>query len=358
MLPHAKYALIFCSLLLLAACRNEPSSDATSVMIYQLSIKAGQTSLRDAPGEAGTVLKELPKGTSLRDLGEVSDFLTRITTQGTEQYEPWLKVATADEEQGWVYAGAIEFGADTTLLHEKRFKALLGAKAYQQAKDWQATFKNISNQESLANAYTQGKVLRDSLVRTLENRVQFDGETPPDMFWLGHVVPGFVAQLVAEGTAYYLFEDYSHWQKIAAKTPQKEDDGFFQFCIQMFPEDSIEYFFPAWTIQTWDYGGCSLLGRSIHLKLLETANRLCTANTPFRSEILSRKAELINDMTQEGVEYWEQPEKIMRELDAILERNFEILTEADKIALRTRRTHFEAPSKHNLKTGMGSGSTN
>jgi len=65
---------------------------------------------------------------------------------------------------------------------------------------------------------------------------------------------------------------------------------------------------------------------------------------------------MINDMTQEGVEYWEQQEKIIQELDAILESNFEILDDADRIALSTKRKHFEDPATHGIKTGLGSGS--
>ncbi|MDZ4682182.1 MAG: hypothetical protein SGI94_17200 [Saprospiraceae bacterium] len=353
-LAFPKYLLIYCCFLAFGACQNRQQAESSS-QASALTIKTDQTPLRDSPGENGKVVKELEKGTPLLDLDEVSDFMTRLTVQGQPFYEPWLKVE-AGEVKGWVYAAAVDFGSDTTRLGAKRFQALLGKNRYDQAAQWRQGFENIQNLNQLAESYLKGRTLRDSLVRRLP---EGDGTSPPpDLFWIKPLLPAFEPQLVAEGTAYYLFSDYRVWLRKAAQTPEREDDAFFQFCTQVFPEDSIEYFYPAWFMQTWDYGGSSLLGRGIHLRLLAAANRICTINTPFRSEILRIKAEMINDMTQEGVEYWEQPEKIIQELDAILEGNFKILDDTDRIALSTKRKHFEEPVTHGIKTGLGSGSVN
>ncbi len=352
----SKPVFLLCLLLALAACRNESSQSETAAKAMSFAVKAAQTPLRESPGENGKVLQELEKGAMLRDLGDVSDFMTQLTIQGESHYEPWLKVASVDGQSGWVYAAALDFGSDTIQLSRKRLQAMLGKAMFQQASQWSRAFENAANQGALAEVYLKSRSLRDSLVRILP---EGDGiSPPPDLFWVKTLLPAFEPQLVAEGTAYYLFADYRQWLHKAGQTPEKEDDAFFQFCVQNFPEDSIEYFYPAWFMQTWDYGGSSLLGRGIHLRLLETANRLCATNTPFRSEILRMKAEIINDMTQEGVEYWEQPDKIMRELDSILARNFEILDDADRIALSTRRTHFEDPGAHGIKTGLGTGIEN
>jgi len=349
-----KYLLICWSFLAFGACQNRQQAEVGNSE-NALTVKTDRTPLRESPGENGKVLKELEKGTPLRDLDEVSDFMTRLTVQGQTMYEPWLKVE-AGEVKGWVYAAAVDFGSDSTRLGAKRFQALLGKNRYEQTAQWRRDFEKIQNQGELAESYLSGRTLRDSLVRHLP---EGDGASPPpDLFWIKPLLPAFEPQLVAEGTAYYLFADYRVWMQKAAQTPEREDDAFFQFCAQVFPEDSIEYFYPAWFMQTWDYGGSSLLGRGVHTNLLATANRIYTMNTPFRSEILRRKAEIINDMTQEGVEYWEQPEKIIQELDAILARNFEILDDADRIALNTRRKHFEEPALHGIKTGLGSGSVN
>mgnify|MGYP000075322918 CR=1 FL=1 len=351
-----KSLLICWSLLAFGACQNQQETDAGNPAASPLAVKTDRTPLRESPGENGKVLQELEKGALLLDLGEVSDFMTHLTVQGVSYFEPWLKVEAGKNLRGWVYAGAVDFGNDTTRLAGKRFQALLGKALYQQTQQWRQGFENIRSQQELADHYLKGKTLRDSLIGRLP---ESDGTAPPpDLFWIKPMLPAFEPQLVAEGTAYYLFTDYRAWLKKAGQTPEREDDAFFQFCTQVFPEDSIEYFYPAWFMQTWDYGGSSLLGRGIHLRLLEAANRVCTTNTPFRSEILRLKAEMINDMTQEGVEYWEQPEKIIQELDSILERNFEILDDTDRIALSTKRKHFEEPAAHGIKTGLGSGSVN
>ncbi len=353
MYPALKYSLFALLLWAMPACQNKIAEKEADSPV-SLLVKAPGTPLRAAPGEDGKVVGELKQGTSLQDMEEVSDFMTTLTIQGIVHYEPWLKVNAGEAGQGWVYAGAIDFGGDTIRLHRKRFQALLGKDLYRQSEQWQQGYEAAGNQEEVAKSYRNGQLLRDSMVRHLP---EGDGTTPPpNAFWIKLLLPAFEPQLVAEGTAYYLFADYRAWQQKAAQTPEKEDDAFFQFCTQVFPEDSLEYFFPAWYMQTWDYGGNSLLGRGIHLRLLEAANRLSTTNTPFRSEILDIKAKIVNDMTQEGVEYWEQPDKIMRELDDILARNLPILDDADRIALRTRRTHFEAPAEHGITTGVGSGS--
>lgn len=344
--------LVFCCLLVFGACQNQQQEENSS-QASTLTVKTDRTPLRESPGENGKVLKELEKGTQLRDLDEVSDFMTHLTVQGLTYFEPWLKVE-AGALKGWIYAAAVDFGSDTTRLGSKRFQALLGKDLYQQTAQWRQHFENIRNQDELAESYLKGRLLRDTIVGRLPEGD--GGAPPPDLFWIKALFPAFEPQLVAEGTAYYLFADYRTWLQKAAQTPEREDDAFFEFCTQVFPEDGIEYFYPAWFMQTWDYGGSSLLGRGIHLRLLETANRICTMNTPFRSEILRIKAEMLNDMTQEGVEYWEQPEKIIQELDAILGGNFEILEDADRIALSTKRKHFEEPAAHGIKTGLGSGS--
>ena len=43
------------------------------------------------------------------------------------------------------------------------------------------------------------------------------------------VVSQTIPQLIAEGTAYYLFNDYKKWLEIAQQTPSKEDDEFDLF---------------------------------------------------------------------------------------------------------------------------------
>jgi len=75
----------------------------------------------------------------------------------------------------------------------------------------------------------------------------------------------------------------------------------------------------------------------------------------FGEEIRFWKSLLLNDITQPDVNYWEKREKIVAELDTILVRNYPILTEADKIALQTRRKQFENPVENKISVNQQAG---
>ncbi|MFN7117286.1 MAG: SH3 domain-containing protein [Saprospiraceae bacterium] len=317
--------------------------------------------LRDAPGENAKVILALPKGTILYDLGEVSDFTTKILLRGIEFDDPWLKVRTEDGTEGWVDGGALNFTMDdasklTNLLINKRLVSLFGQALADSMVAYRQHFNAVKSAADMAQTYREGTALRDAVVGVMDNKITVnDPNELPDLFWLEQAMPGFVTQLVAEGTAYYLFWDYKKILQKVNNTVDTPDNDFVQLAIMLFPEDSVEYFYPAWFLQTWDYGGSSLLGRGVHQQLLQKMDEALQKSDLFAPEIRRWKTLLLNDITQPDVNYWEKQEKILAELDTILVKNYPILTAADKIALQTRRKQFENPSANGISVNQQAG---
>ena len=106
-----KNVIYSCLILLLTfcfACKNESKENPNQKPVEEVnesSTKEGPTQmivnldklrLRDSPGEKGKEVALLLKGTVLEDLGEVSDFTTKVKLRGVPYDEPWIKVKTQD----------------------------------------------------------------------------------------------------------------------------------------------------------------------------------------------------------------------------------------------------------------------
>lgn len=348
----------------LYACSSEKKGETptqTEAQDNRLLVNLDRVRLRQAPGEDGTVLAELGNGTILYDLEEVSSFTTPIKLSGIQYDEPWLKVKTEDGTTGWVYAATIQLEKGDSLalanfLNEKRLLSLFGKNKTDRIQSFSDGFHIPTTVAAFANLYREGIQLRDDLLKNIDERLESSStEQLPDLFWLKEMIPGFVPQLVAEGTSYYLFTDYKAFERIAKQTVSIIDDEFIELQYHTFPEDSIEYFFPAWMIQTWDYGGHSLLGRKIHQKLLFEIDQLYQKDTLFHPEMLALKDRLVEDLTGASVSYWEGTDKIIPELDTILNADLTIFTKNDKVALETRRKQFDQPEEHGIRANLRAG---
>ncbi|MBV6427985.1 MAG: hypothetical protein KIPDCIKN_02508 [Haliscomenobacter sp.] len=345
------------------SCRKQapapasPSEPETVVDVFTVNVDGLQ--LRATPGPEGKTIRGLQLGESLTDLGEVSDFTTPVQLRGIAFNEPWLKIKTSKGEEGWVYGGALSFssrGKSASVLLKKRLQTFFGEEVAQRIDAFRTDWETVSSSNALSACFLESAELKDELNAKLESGIQIrDSGELPDLFWLETAIPGHIPQLVAEGTVYTLFADYGAWRRRAEETEGKEDDAFFDLCIRFFPEDSIAYFFPAYFIQTWDYGGHSLLGRGIHRQLLSGLDRLFREKSPFTPEILRMKTDLVNDITAAEGTYWEKQDAIIRELEGILEAQYPILDKADRAALSTRLKQFQTPEKFSILLNQQSG---
>ncbi len=367
-----KYASFFTLFMLLSACQSENTAETTNqeqvddvaTASQDLALKANidELRLRETPGPEGKVLASYAKETVFKDLGEVSDFTTRIQLRGIQFDEPWLKVEAPDGKQGWVYAGALNFslekeeGALPKMLINKRLETLFGKALKDRINTYRQQFYEAKTQEELAALYRDGVQIKELVNRELDGDfAHLDWNEMPDLFWLEQSLPGFIPQLVAEGTEYMLFEDYREWLPLAVETRGQADDQYFKLCVSSFREDSIQYFFPAWMIQTWDYGGHSLLGKGVHLEILQIADQAIRQDTLFRPEINAVKTQLVGEITQEHTTFWEPRDSILVEMDSILAKQWQVLDKNDKIALGVRRKQFAEPEKHKIQMNHRAG---
>lgn len=360
---------------LLPACQPESGSpkqtDATSSVDTVETTGTDQVSftvqveglrLRTGAGPEAQVIRILARGELLIDAGEVSDFTTPIRLRGIDFDEPWIKVRTTDEEIGWVYGGALnpamQAGPEAaSLLLDKRLTTFFGESLTRRIKVYRDQFTAATNSDDLAAVYLNGANISAQMNPVLEERITVeDYDQLPDLFWLEQAFPAYQPTLVAEGTMYHLFADYRDWLEKARVTEGTEDDTFVAIAIDLFPQDSIAHFYPAYFLQTWDYGGHSLLGRGIHLDLLTQLEKAWKGGTSaFAPAIRTMTQGIVQDITDVDNSYWEDQAAIAREMRAILDRKLEVLTTEDKIGLRARTQQFAEPEKHQISLDNGSG---
>jgi len=373
-----KYLLLIPLLVFLfATCKNEKQAEQESDQTQlpegesphnlgqrpkktKLTVNIDNIRLRSTAGEDGDEIARLSKGTEVYDMGEISDFTTKVKLRGIQFDEPWIKVKTDKGVEGWLYAGGLQFDMDnTTQLSEtllaKRLQNMFGKDLARQIKIYRTNYHSAKTSAEFASAYRQGLTVRDSMVSLMETDISIvDDDKLADLNWLEQTMPGYIVQLAKEGTMYYLFNDYSRFKNKAVTTTGSEDDAMAELLFASFAVDSIEHFFPAWFLQTWDYGGASLLGQGIHLDLLDKMEGINKSKL-FQKETNDLRDRLINDISGQHVEYWEPQQRILDELDRILDQDFQQLTKEDVITLETRRKLFEDPKANKIKVNLRSG---
>lgn len=115
-----------------------------------------------------------------------------------------------------------------------------------------------------------------------------------DLTALAQRTPGLQPVLVAEGTALVLATDYEAFAKAAAGTPEKADDAYFALMKKAY--GSAYTYWGNWFNQTWDYGGCTWLGKGTHLALLKELYRQKGQKSPFSADLAQLETELLNDL--------------------------------------------------------------
>ena len=353
---------IFFSLFLFVgvfSCSQSPApsfpADSRQITVFNAGIR-----LFSSPGTAGRAIRPLIRGEMLYDLDQVSPFLTPLTLEGRSYVEPWLQVRTKAGEVGWVY-GAVLYNQDgkaAPQLPQKRLAALFGKSLEQKISRYALAFDAAKTDRELAQAYHAFREIVDSLALHTSFAVAVDPTYAlPDLFWMPVVLPGVVPQMGNNGDAYYFFAHFGVFRKKAQQTQGQADDAFFDWCIQQFPQDSIEYLIPRYRIETEPGQGSSLLGRGLYFQALQQLDALYRRKTPFELELILQKNRCVDDITVSKPSFWEQRSKIIDELAQICRANLVILTKADKIALETRLLQLKDPEKYGLRVNVQAGRT-
>lgn len=308
--------------------------------------------LQEEAGEGGRGLRELAPGTLVYPLGQHSGFTTSLRRGSYLYNEPWLLVETPEGEQGWVYAAAfLEPGGSGEEALGWRLNAILGNALAARLQAFNSAFDTLSSEKALLAHLSAAYGLRDSLLLAA-SRSAGEGQ---GLFGLKSALPLFVPYRFKKEREVYLFLDFRPYIHKAASTPGPADDHLLAFCAAAYPEDSIEYFFPSWTIEDEEGRGHSLLGRGIHFNVLSELDKLLIYNDLMQEEIGRFRGLILNDLTAAGVTYWEAGEKALAELDSIRAAGFAVLGANGAIALEARRAQFAEPEKYGIQFNHRSG---
>ncbi len=338
-----RHFLFFLFVFLFACGKNTPADDRKSLVVNDLQPAA----LQDFPGKKGKKIREISTGQPLVDLGEVSRFISSVEFGDTVFRAPWLRVQLPDDTRGWVFAAAVspKKGDAAVWQRGKLLDAFLGHDLTLRLAGWQNGISNAATDRDFSENYLEGIELRDSVVRVLTHRSEPGEEALSQSYFLiKDVLPGFVMQTVGTGNEPFLFADFKYFSKMAAETSGDEDDIFFKICQTAFPADSIESFFPGWTIQLDDVTSASLLGSGKHLDFLKKMNRAAAVAPLFQPEFARLTDLFLEDILRKDALFWHPKTLAINELRQILTEKFTNLSDRDRVALGTRLASFEKSS--------------
>ena len=372
-----KIFYLFIPLLLLTSCGDDvtevkdTSQEEVKIVIptkperTKLIANIDYLRLRSKAGTDSETVAMLQRGQVMHDLGEISDFSTQVELRGVKYNEPWLKVETAEGQVGWVYGGGVYFDLNNSskamdLLMKKRLVTFYGKDISEDVFAYRKAFAMARTDKDMARVIEEGSSLAEEMNNKNEKILPManpdDEKDVPDLRWLQQTLPGYHLGSAAEGTIYWFYRNLKQFSEKVSKTKGKADDDFINLNLQLYPNDSIEYTFPVYFMQTWDYGGHSLLGEGKHLEILTSANEVMAKHPGiFDAEINQIKDELLHDLTASPQGYWYEKSRILSEIDKIMKAELGILTEKDKIAIAEQRKRFTDPVASGIKVGLRSG---
>ena len=337
--------------------KSEPKEELSGLGLPEglpIKVLSERIFLREQAGFEGTVLAELKRNDRIFDLEETSDFLTQLQKEGVTYEAPWIKVQTLDGKKGWVFAAEGFFMADAQhpdFFTKKRLEAKFGKNIFQAYQTYQDLKDSIQTTANWLTAFQALQGLQSSLQEEVNQSTNVSSA-----FWIGELIPEIVVQQEENSSTFDFYIDYRYWYNKAQQTADSMDDAFVDLCIAAFPQDSIEYRFPAWFFQTSANGGHSLLGRGIHLEMFEKIENLFKIAPIFENELSILKNSLLDDIVLLNDTYWEEKGKASNEIQQILEGSFSILSETDRLALQNRLESFEKAEElgilFNFKSGI------
>ena len=131
------------------------------------------------------------------------------------------------------------------------------------------------------------------------------------------------------------------WKAAAAKTPEAEDDAFFDLTAMVYSQGRVGTW-PIWIQGMWDYGGCSELGHAtiVHDALL-AVDKATAAGTLWAEPVAKVRADLFSDnLSAEHDQYCNAgpptaDSELVREVDLIVKDAK--LTDAEKQQIEALR---------------------
>ncbi len=299
--------------------------------------------VRATPDLKGKELTRVKEGADLEYLGEVSKDLTKVTLRGFAYDEPWLKVKVNGQE-GWVFSGGVIFDDRAypdlakKLLYP-RYKTLLGPTVKGKIVNSNHAFEDAKTERDFYTAYRKLQELGEEIDLALENRDPLENR----LSWIGAGITGLEVSIVAEGTTFASFIDFNDLAAPAKRTTGTADDDFVLLARHLYANEynggGVEDPFAVYFLQTWDYGGNSLLGQGFHNQLLLEMSEVLSKSKLFEKEILECKERLVQDILKaEKIDGQDNSlANVHKELDAILNARYSVLAPEDIQSIEVRR---------------------
>jgi hypothetical protein len=321
----------------------------------ELEVYIDDFKIRSGPGVEYKEVDRLKESTIVTFNGEESMHSTPIKLRGIQLNATWLKVKTKEGIDGWIYGGGTKPAKTANevaikKINQMQMNSFFDKKITDRIKTYNKQWQLSKSSTAFADTYLLGEKTQREINEILSNKIGIDDpQKLVDMSWLENSFKGFQNSLVAEGTTFNIFKDFKIMYAKAKETEGTEDDDFITFQFHINELDSVEYFYKSFFIQTWDYGGHSLLGQGKHYNLLNEVNDLLGNSKLFEKPILKIKNEILNDISAEYITYWESTDKILEEMKKIVSADFDFLTKEDKILIKTRYQQFKKPKANKIE---------
>jgi hypothetical protein len=356
-------------LFLVASCQSDKPHSSEPVLStteekssesFRFFIDHDPVYLYDKPGFDQKARSSLSWQEAVIDLGEVSPFTTTLLLGGQNLDEPWLKVRTAKGEEGWIYGGFLKVDPLASkdgkeLWEKKRLQALLGKDLFTRMMAYRENWDHAESDAEIAMLFRAGKSIQADLNQRLFLKYT-DQQILPDLFWMAPWFPGLSPELIHNRSRYHFFLNFGVFFHRSTRSQGDADNRFFKLQLQLYPQDSIEYFYPSWMIPLAEKEAHNLLGRGLQLSILKQMGDQLKKDSLFAPEYRQIAHRLAHDISRSNATFWEERDKILQELDSILALPEPILDKRDLIALQTKRRAFAHSEQNgilmNVKSGM------
>ncbi len=84
-----------------------------------------QLNIRNAPNSKAKIVASVPENEALTFTGEKSEAQETIVLRGVAYNEPWFKIVTKDQKEGWVFGGAVKRDGEVkgnAIINDQQFE--------------------------------------------------------------------------------------------------------------------------------------------------------------------------------------------------------------------------------------------
>ncbi|PSR13252.1 MAG: hypothetical protein DA408_05795 [Bacteroidetes bacterium] len=259
-------------------------------------------------------LAQLPPGTQLLFTGLVSSRLYTSYYQQDTLTQPYLQIQLSPQQTAWVFGHPAYFSVQENPLTwqwNNRLQAVMPTEAFNRYQELATVWRQEDQASVLLLAFQATRSLRNELTKALADYPTLSLTEAQDL------LPGCLAYQDHRHLSWWI--DFNAWQTRSAATAAPDDDALFHFYrTRIYPPDGIEYRFPAWSFPVSSTQAHSLLGRGIHLRILQQLDSLnqqyplATTEWQYLCELL------VDDSANPQTTFWEDFPLIRTELQALI----------------------------------------